>query len=212
MDNVVQNKIFINKIWNATRFVHTNLENEAPVEKDMAKLEADLIANYDDLMFHEKWILSKLRKMSDGFSKEMDKYLFSEIGLELYAFTKNLFCDYYIEEYKLTKESSKHGAKVITYVINNLLKLWHPYIPFVTEELYSKLGFEGDLMSQKWPKVEISENKEIEKEKDIIIDTIKTIRNIRAENNVQPNKSIKLHFVSKAKNKEILEKSEYIIS
>jgi valyl-tRNA synthetase len=60
----------------------------------------------------------------------------------LQTFTKNEFCDYYIEEFKLTKEKSKYGEKVISYVLNHLLRLWHPYIPFVTEEIYDKLGFD----------------------------------------------------------------------
>jgi valyl-tRNA synthetase len=70
----------------------------------------------------------------------MEDYNFSEAGIELQAFTKNEFCDYYIEEFKLTNDS-EYSEDVIIYVINKLLKLLHPYIPFVTEELYNKIGF-----------------------------------------------------------------------
>jgi valyl-tRNA synthetase len=69
----------------------------------------------------------------------MEEFSFSEAGQELQAFTRNEFCDYYIEEFKLTKETSKYGYEVIVYVLDALLKLWHPYIPFVSEEIYSKL-------------------------------------------------------------------------
>jgi len=69
----------------------------------------------------------------------MENYSFSDAGQELYVFTKNSFCDYYIEEFKLSKTSSKHGETVIRYAMGVLLKLWHPYIPFVSEELYKKL-------------------------------------------------------------------------
>jgi len=69
----------------------------------------------------------------------MESYNFSEIGQELQIFTKNEFCDYYIEEFKLS--NSQFGNEVIIYTLNKLLKLWHPYIPFVTTEIYSKLGF-----------------------------------------------------------------------
>lgn len=93
-------------------------------------------------MFHEKWILSRLRYLEELVTQAMEQYSFSEAGQELYNFTRNEFCDYYIEEFKLTKEVSKYGAEVISYSMNVLLKLWHPYIPFVTEELYSKLGFD----------------------------------------------------------------------
>jgi len=71
----------------------------------------------------------------------MENYNFSEIGQELQVFTKNEFCDYYIEEFKLSSETSKFGNEVIIYTLNKLLKLWHPYIPFVSAEIYSKLGF-----------------------------------------------------------------------
>jgi len=67
----------------------------------------------------------------------MEEYNFSESGQELQAFTKNEFCDYYIEEFKLA--NSKFGNEVIVYTLNKLLKLWHPYIPFVSAEIYTKL-------------------------------------------------------------------------
>lgn len=213
MDNVIQNKMFINKIWNATRFVHKNIvDKNGAVETDIDALSKELEANYESLMLHEKWILSKLRGITDETTSDMENNLFSECGQSLYHFTKNDFCDYYIEEFKLTSETSEFGDKVITYVINTLLRLWHPYIPFVTEEMYNKLGFTWDLISAVWPKVNLPLSKEIEKDKDIVIQTIKAIRNIRAENNVPPHKDIKLHFLAKARNKDILEAAEYLIS
>jgi valyl-tRNA synthetase len=133
--------IFINKLWNASRFVSVNLSEEIK-STPVVDIEKELLENYDDLMFHEKWILSRIRYISDLVSKDMDNNNFSEAGQELQSFTKNEFCDYYIEEFKLTKEKSQFGEKVITYVMNNLLKLWHPYVPFVSTEIYNKLGFE----------------------------------------------------------------------
>jgi valyl-tRNA synthetase len=90
-------------------------------------------------MLHEKWILSRISYLTELVTKAMEDYSFSEAGQELYAFTKNEFCDFYIEEFKLTKETSKNGNNVIMFALDTLLKLWHPYIPFVTEELYEKL-------------------------------------------------------------------------
>lgn len=132
--------VFINKLWNACRFVHTNLGEEiVGIGKDIDKLEAKLVKNYDTLMIHEKWILSRVKYHADTTTDAMQEYDFSIAGEELQTFTKNEFCDYYIEEFKLTKETSKFGKDVIVYVINALLKLWHPYVPFVTEELYQNL-------------------------------------------------------------------------
>jgi valyl-tRNA synthetase len=96
---------FINKLWNASRFVAMNTSLN---ETNINKLEKDLIKNYNELMFHEKWILSRIKYLVDLVTESMEIYSFSEAGQELQAFTKNEFCDYYIEEFKLTKETSKH--------------------------------------------------------------------------------------------------------
>jgi valyl-tRNA synthetase len=106
---------------------------------DIGRIEKELLKNYDSLEFQEKWILSRIRYLSELVTESMEKFSFSDAGQELQAFTKNEFCDYYIEEFKLTKDTSKYGEKVIIYVLNVLLKLLHPYIPFVTEEIYQKL-------------------------------------------------------------------------
>jgi len=206
---VKNNSIFINKLWNASRFVDSNLGKTQ--EKNSEKLEKILIKNYDNLMFHEKWILSRIKYLSDLVTKSMEKNIFSEAGIELQAFTKNEFCDYYIEEFKLTTEQSKFGWDVITYTIDKLLKLWHPYIPFVSEEIYNKLWFEWDLIVSNWWIVNIERNKQIEKDKILIIEIIKEIRRLRAENNVMPNKSIKLKIYAKNKNAKIIEEVIYLI-
>jgi valyl-tRNA synthetase len=129
---------FVNKLWNAARFVFTNLEMKLEI-KDIEKIEKELLKNYDSLEFQEKWILSRIRYLSELVTDSMEKLSFSDAGQELQTFTKNEFCDYYIEEFKLTKNTSKYGVKVIIYVLNVLLKLLHPYIPFVTEEIYQRL-------------------------------------------------------------------------
>lgn len=213
-ENVVNNKLFINKLWNASRFVFTNLTSNNPSQPslttngrsdDISTIEKDLLKNYDKLMYHEKWILSRIRYLSDMVTDAMEEYNFSEAGIELQAFTKNEFCDYYIEEFKLTKEASKYGEQVMLYTMNKLLKLWHPYIPFVTAEIYTRLGFTGDLIEQEYARVLFPRDEEVEKGKQVIIDTIRTIRNLRAENNIPPSKTVGLQIYASPKNKEMLE-------
>ena len=199
---VKNNGIFINKLWNASRFVSTNIEDISKYNVD--SIEKELVTNYDELALHEKWILSRIKYLSDLVTDSMEKYNFSEAWIELQAFTKNEFCDYYIEEFKLTKETSKYGNKVIIYTINKLLKLWHPYIPFVSEEIYAKLGFKWDLIIEKWGEVAIERNEKIEKDKKLVIEIIKEIRRLRAENNIMPNKTIGLSIYAKNKNAEII--------
>ena len=135
-ENVKNNQIFINKLWNACRFVDANITHS---DFDIEATGKILSEKYDDLMLHEKWILSKVVELTELVTDSMENFSFSEAGQELYTFTKNSFCDYYIEEFKLTSEISKYGEQVIRFAIATLLKLWHPYIPFVTEELYGRL-------------------------------------------------------------------------
>jgi len=205
-DNVIENKIFINKLWNATRFVYANLFEKSDYKIiNYDKLEQKLLSNYEYLMFHEKWILSKLRNISDTLKIWMQNLNFSEIWIELQSFTRNDFCDYYIEEFKLTN-TSKYGRDVIMYVINNILKLWHPFIPFVTEELWSKIWFEWKLINSNYSKVLLPYDKQIEKNKEIIIETIKEIRRIRNENHIQPSTSIKMKLKIKKLLQELFSK------
>ena len=198
--NVVNNKIFINKLWNASRFVYTKVDSST--EKDAKKLEDILLKNYDKLELHEKWILSKLKYLSDLVTKGMEDYNFSESWQELQVFTKNEFCDYYIEEFKLA--NSEFGNEVIVYTLNKLLKLWHPYIPFVSAEIYDKLWFEWDLIAAEWWSVNIERNETVEKEKDLMIAIIKEVRNLRAENSIMPNKTVWVKIYAKNKNAEFL--------
>ena len=203
-DNVMENKVFINKLWNATRFVWTNLFEKWNYKIDSYEtIEKRLLKNYDELSFFEKWILSRLRNVSDKVNQWMQNFNFSEVWIELQSFTKNEFCDYFIEEFKIIRKTSKYGNDVIIYVINNILKLWHPYIPFVTEELWNKMWFEGRLIETNYSKVLLPENREIEKDKEIIIEVITKIRKIRAENNIVPSSSIKLLLKIKPSKSEL---------
>ena len=202
-ENVKNNMLFINKLWNASRFVSTNL-GESKSEFCFAKTQTTLTKNYDGLMLHEKWILSKITGLTSLVSESMENFNFSEAWEELYRFTRNRFCDYYIEEYKLTKDESKYGEEVILYSIHALLRLWHPYIPFVTEEIYKKLGFSGDLIIQKWPEISLEINKEAEKTHELFVELVKEVRKLRAENNIMPNKTIKLKIYAKWKNADTL--------
>jgi len=211
--NVEWNMLFMNKLWNACRFVYTNLWDEIwKIWNSMEETEKLIIKNYDSLLISEKRILSRIKHLTDLVSGSMESYNFAESWQELLTFTKNEFCDYYIEEFKLTKEVSKYWNYVIVYVINNLLKLWHPYIPFVTEELYNKLWFKDYLIDSLWPTLKIKRDEEVEKEKQVIIDLIKEIRRLRADNNLLPSNTIKVKIYVRSKNLETITESLDIIS
>lgn len=210
---VEENMFFMNKIWNACRFVHANLWDEIwIIWNDFEKLEKTILENYDSLSISEKWILSRVKSLRDLVTSSMEDYNFAESWQELQAFTKNEFCDYYIEDYKLTKDTSTHWKYVIVYIINILLKLWHPYIPFITEELYKKLWFNVPLIDSHWPTLKVKRNEDVEKEKQVIIDLIKEIRKLRVENSVVPSKTIKVKIYVRSKNLETITNSLDIIS
>jgi valyl-tRNA synthetase len=97
--------LFVNKLWNASRFVHANTSLSDFSFNETQNL---LSEKYEDLLLHEKWILSKLSGLIDLVSESMENHSFSEAGQELYIFTKNRFCDYYIEEFKLSKNISEY--------------------------------------------------------------------------------------------------------
>jgi len=138
-ENVKNNMFFVNKLWNASRFVSCNIDPEGIKTFDTHQISKLLLDSKDDLLPHELWILSRMSSVAQMVTDGLENYNFSEVGQELFAFTKNEFCDYYIEEFKLSKEQSHLGDEVMLYVLYVLLQLWHPYIPFVTEEIYNKL-------------------------------------------------------------------------
>ena len=173
---------FINKLWNASRFCLMNIE-------DLKQYDFTNIDNKD------KWILSKLNKIIDNVTKSMEKYEFNNAGATLYDFIWSDFCDSYIEmcKFSLNETSTK---STLCYVITSIIKMMHPFMPFVTEEIYSMLPIKNNesIMISDYPVV----NKEFnfEKEEQLIEDTIgfiKTFRNIKQENNITKDLKVKLN-------------------
>ena len=164
---------YINKIWNASRFVLMNIE-------DLKEIKLDKLKNED------KWILSKYHKLLKSVIKHMDKYEFNLASSEIYDFTWNIFCDYYIEmaKYSIDTISTK---STLCEVLTGILKMLHPFMPFVTEEIYSMLPVKDtdSIMISTYPKYDkkmIFENEE--EAVDDAIEFIKKFRNIKAENNI----------------------------
>lgn len=171
---------FINKLWNASRFVLMNLEDYE--EKDF---------NFDNLSISDKWILTKLNKVIKKVRTHMEKYEFNVVGTELYSFIWNDFCDWYIE---LAKNDMNNTTKsVLLHVLTNILKLLHPFMPYVTEEIYLKLPqHEETIMLSSYPIY--NENQIFENRLDEIIGLITKIRKIKLEKNI--NKDYKIEYSS----------------
>jgi len=194
--NVENYSIFLNKLWNITRFVHTSIWE---ITTDYSKLQSFIEKNYEDFSMHEKWIISRLSWIIENLTNSMEKYNFSMAWEDIISFTKDEFADFFIEEYKLTKDVSKYSKEILSYSMLSILKLWHPYIPFVTEELYSKLVPDGSLMDSEWPLLWIKKDTKVEKSINTLYEIIRTIRNIRAEKWVKPGNKVDAIFrVTKA--------------
>lgn len=165
---------FINKLWNASRFVLMNIE-------DLKSREFD----YSDLTISDKWILTKKNLIIKSITSSMDKYDFHNVGNELYKFVWEDFCDWYIE---LSKSNMNDTTKkVLLDVLTTILKLLHPFMPYVTEEIYSMLPVkeQESIMISSYPvfnKEEIfNESKEILEK---VLEDIVAIRNLKATNKV----------------------------
>ena len=185
-DKVEAARNFANKVWNASRFVLMNVNERK--DFDPAKLETA-----------DKWILSRLQEAIRDISDHMEDGDFGLAATKIYDFAWSEFCDWYIELSKSRLlgedgESKETVKAVLLYVLENLLKLLHPFMPFLTEQVYKYLPeTEGFLMLQKWPeRSEALHFAEDEQKMQGIMEIIRTIRNLRSEMNVAPSKRTRL--------------------
>ncbi|NCU25424.1 valine--tRNA ligase, partial [Candidatus Nomurabacteria bacterium] len=183
---------FINKVWNASRFVLMNLEGVTI--KDINKVNKTMA---------DKWLLSHLNQTVRNVTKNLEKYEIGIAGSKLYDFVWSEFCDWYIELVKpvLYGDDSDKRADTMTvlvYALTEILKLLHPYIPFVTECIYQELPkTEESIMISSWPKQQkkFTYSKEA-KQFEGIMEIVRTIRNIRTEVGVAPSKRVKILLVA----------------
>lgn len=173
-DKVKSSWNFINKLWNASRFVLMNIE-------DLKKRTI----NEDELTLYDKWILTKKNQLIKNVIKNMDKYEFHNVGNELYSFIWEDFCDWYIE---LTKSNMTETTKtVLLDTLTDILKLLHPFMPYVTEEIYQKLPIKDaeSIMISSYPTYNKKDiYKEESEELEIILEDIVAVRNLKASNKI----------------------------
>lgn len=181
---------FINKLWNASRFVMLNL----PEQFDYTKYDISNLSNID------KWIISKLNKTIEIVSENMEKYEFTIVGNELYNFVWDDFCNWYIELCKSELNSDNKDGAIYTLniVLNSILKLLHPFMPFVTEKIFLSLNSnETTICTQRYPEI-LDIGGYNSNEIDQLIDIIKSLREVKVENDLKP--STPLDFIVKDNN------------
>jgi len=191
-ERLEQGRNFMNKLWNSARFILMNLDDGLPENLD------DLSS--DKLDATDRWILSQLSSTIEETNMAYTEYKLNEAIKRVYDFTRADFCDWYIEFAKTRfygddLEDRKTAQVVSVHVIRKILKLLHPYCPYITEELWGCFKFQDEelLISTLWPEVDSSLiDKNVESEIQILMDVITAVRNIRASLNISPGKEASL--------------------
>ena len=181
---------FANKIWNASRFMLMNLDDDTKPGIP------------EQLGIEDKWILSKYNTAVKEITANIEKFELGVASAKIYEFVWDILCDWYIELIKPRlfekgSQSNKNAQSVLLYVLSGTLKLLHPFMPFITESIWSHLGYDHPIIVSEWPK----ENPELDFASECasmerIISAIRALRNTRAQMNVPPSRKAKLFIVS----------------
>jgi valyl-tRNA synthetase len=186
-ERIIANRNFANKIWNATRFVVSNLGAAFDAGQGTWNLSA--------LALPDRWIISRLNRLVQSVTELMDAYQYGEAGRQIYDFLWGEYADWYIEIAKIRLYGADPRAqatvrRVLVYVLDRTLRLLHPYMPFVTEAAWQHVPHVGDsLMINSWPTSGKLDD-EAEADMQVIMEAVRAIRNARAEFNVEPARRI----------------------
>ena len=190
-DRVEASRNFCNKIWNASRFIQMNLT-------------IDKVQLPEKLTMEDKWILSKYNTLVHDVTTNIDKYELGIAAQKLNDFIWDVFCDWYIEiaktrlQNKDDKETCENVQNVLCYVLSGSMQLLHPFMPFITETIWLALPHEGEtVMLSKWPEYSEALNfPQEEQQMEILMESIRAVRNRRAEMNVPPSKKAHVYVVT----------------
>jgi valyl-tRNA synthetase len=194
---------FVNKLWNISRYILAKRESSA----NFVRISANKLK---DKTLADKWILDKFSQVTKEATNDLENFNFSQAGDKLREFTWSDFADWYLEIAKI--EGNKD--EILLYILENLLILWHPFVPFVTEKIWESFSQEL-LMMEKWPEVKTESRKQkaeksVDKDIKLIQDIIVAIRNLRAEYKIEPAKKLNV-IISAGSKMEILEENAEII-
>ena len=213
MERVEAARNFANKLWNASRFVFMNIDEEIMNGVTRESVE-------DNLTIADKWIISRANNVVKEVIDNMDKFDLGIAAQQIDDFAWTEYCDWYIEIVKPRLygddvEAKKAALYTLTYVLETILKLLHPYMPFITEEIYTYLPtVEGSIVIAQWPHYKEEDNMASEEEMmELAMDGIRNIRNARAEMDVPPSKKAKVIIVPAEGKKSAVEATkEYFVT
>ena len=190
-EKVGASRNFANKLWNASRFILMNIGDE--------DIKCELPAN---LALEDKWVISLYNDLVKEVTDNLEKFELGMAVAKLYDFIWDVFCDWYIEiaKIRLQKDGSeaKDAKQVLVWVMSNTLKLLHPFMPFITEEIWQTLPHDGEsIMISAWPEFDPAHSFEAEEaEMERIMTAVRAIRNRRAEMNVPPSRKAKVYIAT----------------
>ncbi|HPT08267.1 MAG TPA: valine--tRNA ligase [bacterium] len=196
-EKLISCRNFVNKLWNISRFIISTTENFSD--------------NYDqnNLTLSDKWILNRLNNLIIESTKNLKEYQFALAGDKLKDFTWNDLADWYLEAKKF--EKNDNNSKILIFLLKNILKLWHPYIPFVTEVIWQELQEAETLMIASWPQAQALSYDLEEENFKLIQEIIIAIRNARFANKVEPAQKIKALILAGQK-EEIIKNQQHLIT
>ena len=208
METVKIGSKFCNKVWNASRYILMNLEGRTMLDKDTIEKKAI-----------DQWILHRLNETVKTVATAMDAYRFDDMGHAVYEYFWNDFCDWYVESSKLylydKDENEKDRAvTMLIAVLEESLKLLHPFIPFVTEEIYQKLPGAGEaIIVERYPEVTSErENKQMEASFEILKDIVQSVRTVRSEFTIPPVKKIRVNVKVDEEQRLFMEEQKDVIA
>ncbi len=206
---------FGNKIWNAARFITSNLDGRYSMQ-DAAQAGAVWKQNPAILSLPERWILSRHNRLITDVTSLIDRYQFGEAGRQIYEFLWGEFCDWFIEISKVPlygedEPEAQRARAVLVYVLERTLRLLHPFMPFVTEETWQHLPHEGEaLIVAPWPESDPLDE-EAEVEMGPIMEMVRAIRNARADYEVEPSRAIEALVVAGEKRDTVAAQADVLI-
>jgi valyl-tRNA synthetase len=201
LTRVEANRNFANKMWNATRFVISALASRRPGDQAFQPFDAETLRRHDALTLPDRWILSRHNRLISNVTRLMEDWQFGEAGRQIYDFLWGEYCDWFLEISKIRLYGEDEGAKdtvrqVLIHVLDRTLRLLHPFMPFVTEEIWQQLPHEGEaLIVAPWPEAGLTDEA-AEAEMALIMEIVRAIRNARAEYKVEPGRRIEAIIVA----------------
>lgn len=207
-DKLESSRNFANKLWNASRFVLMNMDGDLKKEQEAER-------GYQD---EDRWIISRINAVSKDVTTNMDKFELGMAAQKVYDFIWNEYCDWYIEMVKSRLYGDDEADKgvvrfVLIKVLKDMLKLLHPFMPFITEEIWAYLpSVDSMLINENWPEYKENSDYPVEEEKiELMMEIIRAIRNIRAEADTLPSKKLRAIISTEGKELEYISTGERYI-